>query len=216
MKVLKKLFIVLLCLALVQMPVSAFQTSTEVQTTATKKGLVKSGSNYYYYSNGKKVTNKWVMKVYVGKDSNGAKVYKRMYFGANGAAYRATSSNGLFVVKTIAGKKWGFDKKGYLMPKGLYVGKKSEQFFYFNSTGTLNTSISKAFNKAAVYAKSYTKLSALLKKYNIKPVKTSRTGTCYPDPKFTGGYDYTYTFANFKISTCKKGSNEIFMYAESK
>lgn len=217
MKILKKVLILVLCLALVQIPVSMF-SSTETVQAAAKDGLVKSGSNYYYYSNGKKVTNKWVMKVYVGTDSKGAKVYKRMYFGSNGAAYRATSSQGKFVVKTIAGKQWGFDTKGYLMPKGLYVGKKSEKFFYFNATGTVNTSISNAFNKAAKYEKSFSTLSSLLKKYGIKATKTTSSSTCYFNQKYVGGKDYTYTFANFRIGTTKdkNGKNEIFMYAESR
>lgn len=217
MKKTKRIFILLMCLIVFQGLMGNLGMVKTVKAATVKNGLVKSGSNYYYYSKGIKTKNKWV-KVNVGKDSAGKSVYKKMYFGSNGAAYKANSTQGLFVTKTVDGKKYGFSPKGYLMPKGLYVGKKSEQFYYFNSDGTVNTSVSKAFNKAAVYGKSYSSLSALLKKYKITVKKTSKSSTCYPDPAYTGGKDYIYTFANFKINTCKdkKGKNEIFFYAESK
>ena len=73
--------------------------------------LVEDG-NYYYYvnANGAMVTNSWVA-VEPGEDDyeDNAPDHYWYYFGANGKAYKASGDNGLSI-KTINGKKYGFDQ----------------------------------------------------------------------------------------------------------
>ena len=80
--------------------------------------LVEDGDYYYYVNaNGAMVTNSWVA-VEPGDDADEDEVpdHYWYYFGANGKAYQASDSaeHGI-VVKTINGKKYGFDRDGKML-----------------------------------------------------------------------------------------------------
>lgn len=216
MKKAKKLILILMCLLLAQVAVPSLQAAQNVQAATVNNGLKKENGKYYYYNNGKKVTNRFV-KVAVSKKADGTVVYKKMYFGAKGAAYTATETTGV-IAKTIGDKKYGFDTKGYLLTKGLYVRKDTEKFLYIGTGGVYDAAVSAKFNRAAVYKNKYSTLASLLKQYNLKVKKTTTNSTCYPDSKYLGGKDYMYYYANFIISTVKdkNGKNELFMYTMSR
>ena len=77
--------------------------------------LVEDNNNQYYYvnGNGAMVTNSWVA-IEPGEDADAdAPDHYWYYFGANGKAYKtSTNSDKDITIKTVNGKKYGFDKEG--------------------------------------------------------------------------------------------------------
>ncbi len=198
-KRLKKLLIVLLCFAMLQVPeFSAFGPSV-VSAATSKSGLKKEKGKYYYYIKNARVKNRWV-------NVKG----KKYYFGSNGAAYQATSVYGKtynFVVKKINGKYYGFDKLAHMI-KGIYVNDK-DKFYYFNpSTGVYNSSMSKKLNNAAVYMKLYNPLKILLKSQKIK--KKVISDSCVK----LGWKDAVLTYDHYYVNYCynpKKVTQNLFL-----
>jgi len=138
------LSVLTLCLA-----VSVICTPVTAQAAA-KKGLVKKGSNYYYYKKGKKITNKWKK---IKQDG----VKYKFYFGKKGKAYKAKSlTNKAYNVKLfkIKGKKYGFDNKARRVivdasagkAAGVYVDNKNK-IYVFNKKGIYDSKASKALRK---------------------------------------------------------------------
>lgn len=137
MKLWKKLLIILLCMMVVQVPMTAVCGTSKVEAASVKKGLKKSNGKYYYYVNGKKVKNTWKsVKVTV----NGKKTTCKYYFGKNGAAVTGK--------KTIGGKAYYFNSKGQLQTSklGLKIGKK---YYESNKNGVL-TQLSKVEGLAGI------------------------------------------------------------------
>ncbi len=80
--------------------------------------IVEYNDNYYYVDeNGAMATNKWVSVEntnYDGDDEN-EPVNNWYYFGANGKAYKTSSSSSTASFKTINGKKYVFDDEGKML-----------------------------------------------------------------------------------------------------
>ena len=186
-----KILAVVLCLCFVQTPVMESVTSvTEVQA-AVKTGLKKEKGKYYYYSKGKKVKNTW-KNVKVKNTKTKKTVTYRYYFGKNGAAYQGGKQWGepYLTVKTIKGKKYGFDQYGHMV-KGDYVSKSS--FYCFNSkTGVYDAKRTQKFRSASKEHASAAGLFALIG----NPKKRTAVPGCYGD-----GQEYELEYTNFRVST---------------
>ncbi|RFZ75992.1 cell wall-binding protein [Lacrimispora amygdalina] len=80
--------------------------------------IVEYNDNYYYVDdNGSMVTNKWVSienENYDG-DNEDEPVNHWYYFGANGKAYKSSSTSSTASFKTINGKKYLFDDEGKML-----------------------------------------------------------------------------------------------------
>ena len=80
--------------------------------------VVEYNDNYYYVDdNGSMVTNKWVSvenSEFDGDDEN-EPANHWYYFGANGKAYKSSSSSSVASFKTINGKKYIFDDEGKML-----------------------------------------------------------------------------------------------------
>ncbi len=137
MRLWKKIIFVLLCIMLIQAPMTAACGTPKVEAAAVKEGLKKSKGKYYYYVNGKKIKNCWKsVKVTVA----GKKTTCRYYFGRNGAA--ATGKN------TIGGKAYYFNSKGQLQVSrlGIKIGKK----YYESDENGVLTQLSKVEGLAGI------------------------------------------------------------------
>lgn len=130
---------------------------------------------YYYDRNGKRVKNTWKKLTVNGKT-------RRLYFGSSGKALKAKADS-IFkynvAVKTVQGKKYGFDANGCLLT-GLTMsaGFGTGRFYYFNKDGTLNASVTKAFQNAAEKGADSAALRKLVKQYAGKPGHTYTTSVC--------------------------------------
>ena len=143
-------FLLLLCAGTACMTVSA--------GAAQKKGLKKEDGKYYFYSKGKKVTNK------LKKVSQKKGTYY-FYFGKDGAAYQAKMIgekndegkivNVLYNVKLfrIGNKQYGFDCYGHRVEKGIYVDSKSK-LYVFDKKGVYNKKKTQALRKREELARS--------------------------------------------------------------
>ena len=224
MKSIKKLLLVVLCLSLLQVPAVSFAGPATVSAATTQKGLVKENGNYYYYLNGKKIKNTW--RNITAKNSKGVKETNRYYFDKNGKAYKAPYNKEAkysFVVKTIGGKKYGFDQEGHMI-KGVYVMDShedskmnliAEAFYVFNSkTGVYNASQSKTLNnyvkKAMNASKQKDRISAfkslkarLINYHKLKYTQKNEGKSC-----FVIGYtDYSLIFGHFVLQYAGKKIN---------
>ncbi len=186
-----KILAVVLCLCLLQTPVMESVTSvTEVQA-AVKKGLKKEKGKYYYYYKGKKVKNTW-KSVKVKNEKTKKMVTYRYYFGKNGAAYQGGSKWGepYLAVKTIKGKKYGFDRYGRMV-KGDYVSKGS--FYCFNSkNGRYDAKRTKKLRSASKEGAGIAALFALIG----NPKKRTAVPGCYGD-----GQEYELEYTNFRVGS---------------
>lgn len=192
MKKLKKLLILVLCLAMVQvLPQSAVQPAN-VQAASKREGLVKSEKTgrYYFYEKGKLVKNKWKTV----KSKNGK--YYRYYFGSNGAAYAANDDLSKYnvIIKTIKGKVYGFDSYGHLA-KGVYVAENGKFYVFNTKTGIYDVKRTKNYRNAAKFKAN----AAVLRKYLGKPKKTETTDSCF----ILGGKDVVLTYSRFIVSLCR-------------
>ena len=105
--------------------------------------IVEDGDyKYYVNANGAMVTNSWVA-VEPGDDDNedDAPDHYWYYFGANGKACKASDSSKGIVVKTINGKKYGFDRDskmlyGWVSDEGEKITDESpfmDAMYYFGT-----------------------------------------------------------------------------------
>ncbi len=141
MRNLKKVFLLILCLFMIQ-PVILPKVAPTTVEAAAKKGLVKEGKNYYYYVKGKKVKNVW-------KTVTVKNVKYKYYFGKKGAAYKApkdTYTNNNMVVKKINGKYYGFNNVGRMVT-GVWSSD-AGKVYYFSSKGVYNETKSKNIRTA--------------------------------------------------------------------
>lgn len=183
MKRMKKILLVLLCLILVQAPAVTWTQPVSVQAATVKNGLVKKGSNYYYYKNGKLLKNAWKT---IGKN--------RYYFGKTGAAYKAKATPGMTYninLKKIKGKYYGFDSKARMV-KGIYSSAMGDLYAFNTKTGVYDSAKTKKLRKAGAYKKTSEDLRKLLG----KPLKTAKNNSCFD----FGGDGYTLTYKYFRVS----------------
>lgn len=205
MKKWKKLLIFVLCLMLVQVPVMTVSSPKTVQAATVKKGLKKEKGKYYYYVNGKKVKNTWkTVKV----KEKGKTVSYRYYFGKNGAAYTAAKSFGSYnnvVVKTIKGKKYGFNARGR-MAKGVYVNGSNMKFYAFTKRGLYDAKTTSALRKASKEGTDASKLRKLLG----KPLKEEVTDSCYTDPLVVNDVILTYNYVTVTLGRYADGREIVY------
>ena len=128
----------------------AATTITSTTKTAAKNGLIKYKSKYYFFVNGKKVTNTWKT---ISK--------KRYYFGKDGAAvtgWQTISKKKYYFDKygvmktgwqTISKKKYYFDKYGVMKTGWQTISKKK---YYFASNGVMTTGWKTISNKKYYFA----------------------------------------------------------------
>ncbi|MCD7736591.1 MAG: hypothetical protein LUI07_06465 [Lachnospiraceae bacterium] len=206
-KMWKKVLLFILCLAMMQTSaVTNVIGGTGITAqAATKNGLVKVSGKYYYYKNGKKLKNTW--KTVTTTSSSGKKTTNKYYFGSNGAAIMATTvmnSTYNIKVKTINGKKYGFDTKARLA-KGVYVNELTGKLYYFNSKGVYDATKSKKLRTASKEGADLSKLVKLLG----EPTSRKETTSC-----LVNGKDITLTYAHFTVQAYRKsGSTKETVYA---
>jgi len=192
-KVLKKALLLILCLAMAQTPaVSNVIGGTSITAqAATQNGLVKKNGKYYYYKNGVKLKNTW--KTVTKTSSSGKTTTNKYYFGSNGAAVMATTTMDCtynIKVKTINGKKYGFDTKARLA-SGIYADELTGKLYYFNAKGVYNATKTKKLRAAA---KQGSDLAALVKLLGT-PKSRTESNSCL----MLGYTDITLTYAHFTV-----------------
>ncbi|MCD7743918.1 MAG: hypothetical protein LUI13_01280 [Lachnospiraceae bacterium] len=191
-KMLQKLFLFALCLTLALSPAvsNVVGGTTITAQAATKSGLVKKNGKYYYYKNGKKVTNTW--KTVTTTSKSGKKTKNKYYFGSNGVAVMAKSTTNAtynIKLKTIKGKKYGFDTKARLV-SGIYVNENNLKFYYFNSKGVYNAAKSKTLRAAATEGADLAVLESLLESMIGERGSRTESTSCLP----VGDSDTMYIF----------------------
>ncbi len=181
---------------------------TEIPTPQLKNGLLKEGSCYRYYTEGKLLKNSWKN---IGK--------KRYYFKANGNAaigsykiksvYYVFNAKGQLLKSTKArivkvGKsQYYVDKNGKAI-KGIDVIK--GKFYSFKTNGLYDQTKTKKLRAAAKYEKNF----SALKKLIGKPKKEKYySGSCYGP-----GQDGRLTYQGFKVYTYRYKGKVIYMGAE--
>ena len=190
---LKRIFLLLLCMMLMQ-GVSIFAApSVRAEAATVKKGLVKEGKYYYYYVNNKKVKNTWKTVKSV-----------RYYFGSNGRAYAAPDMTKTdkytmnIVVKKIGKYYYGFDSKGRMVKSGYYNNPQKfdsngdSMTYYFDRTGHYNAAKSKAVRKAGAYGADMKALRKLLG----KPKSVKKLNSCFGEP----GDDYQWNYSKIYVT----------------
>lgn len=210
MKKWKKILVMVLCLMMVQVPAVSLTAPETVQAATVKNGLKKENGKYYYYKQGKKLKNTWrTVPTKVGTK----KYNYRYYFGKTGAAYAASPTYNKFtynvVIKTIGGKKYGFDTKGRMV-KGYYVNGTTYKFYAFNTkTGVYDPKRTAALQKASVPVKGKFVDARTLRKYIGKPLKQKVYGTsCY----IPGGKDIELTYKYYIVSLGRYPNGKEIVY----
>ena len=169
----------------------------------------------YYIESGKAVLNSWKTV----KEKKGTYKY---YFGKNGKAYKADSITGMrstkVKIKTVSGKKYGFDENGHNV-KGLWATD-SKLVFFNKKTGVYDSKKSKTYQKAVKNGKTSKNMYKNIKKLFGKPKKTKSTASCNPFDIKAGqtitnstlkryiGYNYYYN--NIVISVTKNKSTGVY------
>lgn len=171
---------------------------------SVKEGLKKESGNYYFYSNGKKLKNRW--KNIVRKTKDGTVKY-RYYFGSDGAAVRGGKSAGVTVpkVQKIGGRYYGFDSKARMV-KGLWVIE-GKFYLFRRSDGVFRFFASQALNNAAREGEKASALLDLLKKQVGEPLEREDfSDSCYGD-----GKDSILHYSNFMVQlfTSRKGTETV-------
>ncbi|MCC8067115.1 MAG: hypothetical protein LIO94_08455 [Clostridiales bacterium] len=206
-KLMKKVLIFLLCIAMAQTPALSdiFGSAGVTALAATKNGLVKKNGKYYYYKDGKKLKNTW--KTVTTTSSSGKKTKNKYYFGANGAAIMATSvmdSTYTIKTKTINGKKYGFDTKARMVT-GLYVNETNSKFYYFNAKGVYNAKKTQKLRKAS---KRGSDLAALVKLLG-EPNKRTESNSCITVEETGDVYIYiTLQYDTFTVTGLRAPDSE--------
>ncbi|MCD8336643.1 MAG: hypothetical protein LUD18_05080 [Lachnospiraceae bacterium] len=204
---LKKALLLILCLAMMQTPaVSNVLGGTSITAqAATKNGLVKKNGKYYYYKNGVKLKNTW--KTVTKTSSSGKTTTNRYYFGSNGAAVMATTTMDCtynIKLKTINGKKYGFDTKARLV-SGTYVNEETGKLYYFSSKGVYKEAKTKKLRAAAKRGSDLAKLVKLLG----TPKKRTESNSCL----ILGYTDITLTYAHFTVYGLRAPDGTETVYA---
>lgn len=211
-KLIKKIAVVFMCICLVQVMAGGAFEPVSVQAAA-KKGLVKSGKNYYYYQNGKKIKNKW--KTVTVKNSKGKKVSYRYYFGKDGKAYIAKNEKSLGYTKNIVCKKigkysYGFDRLGHMVKSGYYnnpdkFDKNNDSLtYYFDSKGHYVASKSKSIRKAGAYGAD----AGAIRKILGTPEKTVKLNSCFGKD----GDDYKLVYGNVYVTIHRYTDNREIVF----
>lgn len=202
MKKCKRVCLILLFLLCVSGAVmSVASQPVSVQAATVKSGLKKENGKYYYYVNGKKVTNTWKT---VKTEKNGQTVSYRYYFGKDGAAYAGKTEYGVKEpsIRKIQDVLYGFDVYGRMI-KGTCFAK--SRFYVFNSkTGKYDETKTIKLRKASAYEKDSTDLRKLLLAYAGKPKKEVKTDSCYGDGKDITAYYDRFMVGYFKASSGKE------------
>lgn len=192
MKTLKRILAMVLCLALLQVPAALLSTPETVEAAA-KEGLVynKSNEKYYFYKDGKKVTNKWVTEK-----------GEKYYFGKDGAAYAAEKFGNYkcnVQRKKINGKYYCFDEKGR-MKKGLNVSLNGIMYFCNTRTGVVSPTGTNKYRSVVRERKPAKDALKILGKV----LKKKEIDSCYELGK---GVGYKYYFNRYVLETFKYYSN---------
>lgn len=206
------------------------ETVPEDGTDSIVDGLIEKDGYYYYYENGKMVTDKWILsdgnKYYLKKNGRAAvasyKIKGKYYvFNNQGQLIQPETKKIASVEIDGAIKKyyvstegtavsgWTADRTYYCYESGVAAtgiividGK----FYCFGESGKYNKQKTKKIRKAAKYKKPF----ANLKKIIGKPDKAKYYSSCYGN-----GKDGILTYDNFIIFTFKPAKGkEIFMGAE--
>ncbi|MCC8047264.1 MAG: hypothetical protein LIP12_17550 [Clostridiales bacterium] len=207
-KIFKKALLFLLCLSILQTPaVSSLLNGTTITAqAATKNGLVKSGGNYYYYKNGKKVKNTW--KTVTQTSASGKTTSYKYYFGSDGAAIKATTTmNSTYNIKlkAINGKIYGFDTKAR-MATGIYVNEITGKLYYFNSKGVYSATKTMKLRRAAKYGQNLSTLVSLL--------GTPKSREEYSSCLMIGYTDITLEYTHFTVCGLRApGTTKETVYA---
>lgn len=198
MKKMKKMFAMLLCLAMILAPVQSFALTAEVQAATAVKREVKYNSKngrHYLYENGKRITvkNRWVT-------ISGKGTY---YFGPGGyalAAPREEKTVYNIVTKKIGGKIYGFDSRARRVT-GLYY-RMDGTCFYFNSKGVYSQTETKKYRPAS--SKKTTKeIRGILDKAG-KPLKTVNNGSsCF----VANATDFAILYKHYQVQYTKENRN---------
>lgn len=173
-----------------------------------KNGLVKEGSYYRYYTNGKLLKSAWKTiggkKYYFKSNGNvatGSYKIKTTYyvFSTKGQLLTSTKTR----VVTVGKTKYYVDKNGKAV-KGIdVIGGK---FYSFQTNGAYDETKTKKLRDAAKYMKDFTALKKLIG----NPTKTKYySGSC-----FGPGKDGVLTYSRFKVYTYSYKGKVIFMGAE--
>ncbi len=169
----------------------------------------------YYIENGKAVINSWKTVTEKKGDFN-------YYFDSSGKACKAESISGMrttkVVIKTVDGKKYGFDENGH-QAKGLW-STDTKLVFFNKSTGVYDKKKSKKYQKVVKQGKQSSKLAKNVKKAFGKPSKIKTTSSCNPfdltpgaslsDSKMKSYKGYNYYYKNIMISMTKNTSTGVY------
>ncbi len=184
-----------------------FKSSNGAAVTGRLKKVTTSGGKTFYYyfkDNGRAVTGKW-------KRINGY----RYYFKSNGRAYQAESIYGRtynVTVKTINGKKYGFDTKARAA-NGIYLRMKDSKLLFFDKDGSYNAKVSRTFQRNLPdYDGDAAPLLALLRQYEGAAKKTEvhqddDVASCFGCD--AGDQCIFYTFAHLEIITVKRAGSSV-------
>ncbi len=194
-KRLKRIFLLLLlCLSFTQ--TAALPGVGTIEAKAAKEGLRSEKGKYCFYTNGKKLRNKW-------KTIDGEKYY----FDKTGAAVAGKKTGGIVRPRMhkIKGKFYGFDNKGRMV-QGLYVI--DGQFYLFApKTGAYQSSATNKLRAAAKEGEKAGVLLSLLKKQVGDPISRED----YPDSCYGDGKDSVLFYSGFMVQlfTDKKGKTTV-------
>lgn len=178
--------------------VMTFGVRPRLQVQAARKGLVKKGSVYSFYQNGKKIKNKWKTVKEDGRKY-------RFYFGKNGNAYRAGKLyRNAYNVKLfrIGKKQYGFDSNSHLAPSGTFLDG-SFRFVAIGRNGIylepktkkLRSGMKTYQETGKVSAQTYDKVVSLLG----KPSSVKRSSSCSPWNEQDSFTDVLMVYPHFEV-----------------
>lgn len=188
MKILKRFLAVVLCLVLMQAPLHIVTQPVEVQAAA-REGLYldKRTDKYYFYEDGKKVTNAW--RTYKGN---------KYFFTKKGYAYASERFDDVqynIVVKKIGDKYYGFNHSARMV-KGLYLTIDGKIYYFDTKTGAYDANKTKRYRDASKEKNTSTRIKNLLG----KPQKIKKVNSCYDQ----NGMGYIHTYSHYTL--------EVFRY----
>lgn len=183
--------------------------------TGLKKIKDEDTFELYYIENGKALVSSWITV----KEKKGSFKY---YFGSNGKAYKADSISGMRTtkvkIKTVDGKKYGFDENGH-NAVGLW-STGSKLAFFNKKTGVYDKKKSQKYQKLVKSGKTSAKMAKNIKKTFGKPKKIKTTASCNPFDIKAGGtittstlkryIGYNYVYKNIVISMTKNKSTGVY------
>lgn len=187
---------------------------------SSKKGLVKEGSTYVFYQNGKKIKKQWKtvkgVRYYFKSDGTAAvgpvKIGgKRYVFSAKGALLTGSKTRTVKVsgdtyrvtAKGLAKSGWTTSKRGLYLEngraaKGLCCYKGN--LYWFSASGVYDKAKTVALRKAA---KRESDGAALLELVG-EPLRSRTTPSCHPlTAVYDGGSDVLLTFKNALLTFFK-------------